>query len=1097
MTEYELHKTDIVITHILNGLSKFKITVPNTAANRAKLGYNKVMAIKHYDDVAMKGFLGEPELSDKGLVLRGEEKAIELTNKIWTKNNSPIIAYSNTAANTILNDILSGTNFSVGSCPSTEISVRFEYTDRLSAIETLAKTLNKDWWFTYNGIDYCFIGTKGSSKGSISYLSLGKKREDPRKIQNKIHITGIDENDQEHTVVVEEDDGHLCDSVCQCFCETTSQTCDGACQKSKEIYDIHEEYYTTRACTDEDTLWRFGDAILRDFRLPKLMVPIRITEKEYFDKTLQTGDTIHVEQTRLGINVTDRIRQVEIHMSYVKLEVGYSQSRLDQELRKYKEGITITERSRKSCVHQCQVECQTAEQTAAGIASVPSGTSFPSSPSEGDLFYRTDLKKTYRYDGTEWEIVIRTTGAGTSFPDEKDIGDIFFRTDLEAPYRWNGTSWVQLRALSRSGTSFPAYKEVGDFFYRTDENYLYRWNGSTWEKVMHTDFGSSFPASPETGDTYYHTGYEQTFYYNGTNWIPFATIARAGTSFPTYKVEGDIFYRTDLNEFYRWNGSSWIAVHPKIGAGTSFPSLPSVGDLFYRSDENLLYRYNGAAWKRVIQTTGEGTSFPASPQVGDLFYRTDLNVLYRYDGAAWKAVHHLSTHGTTFPSSPTKGDFFYNENDNYLYRYNGTNWIKVMHQASGTSWPSSPEVGDTFYHNNYEQTFYWNGSSWKPLATISRSGPTTPPAEAVEGDIWLNTTTKQFYRHDGTNWIAFDCQGTGTCETLCQTTGEGAFCGPSGSCEGSYQLPTSIRNEVTNPSFEYGTWGGDETHCPVSKFGQYCAQMIASQQNKSSGWSNYIDVRVHEKISLGVWLRILKYAGSFVGTFLASVNFYDANKSPLTPDHADWVNIDTWDDSLTQWTKYTKIYTIADDFPDNVAFIRLHFAWWNAAGNPNGDAYIDGVQANFGDQSPAFQDFTTYSERWMPKRIEVVSSTELSNPTPNQWVDVLMKSFTVLEDNMFLIIFANVDIYATAGSTVDLNVVWKLTLDGNDLCKTETIFSLTDNLFKKYGGPVPLIWFTTMNKGPHTVKLQTYRYSGTSLYCYDRILMMLTGKVVL
>lgn len=46
------------------------------------------------------------------------------------------------------------------------------------------------------------------------------------------------------------------------------------------------------------------------------------------------------------------------------------------------------------------------------IINLPSGTSYPGSPSDGDLFYRTDLNKTYRYDGTSWHALDALDDAG-------------------------------------------------------------------------------------------------------------------------------------------------------------------------------------------------------------------------------------------------------------------------------------------------------------------------------------------------------------------------------------------------------------------------------------------------------------------------------------------------------------------------------------------------------------------------------------------------------------------------------------------------------------------------------------------------------------
>ena len=45
---------------------------------------------------------------------------------------------------------------------------------------------------------------------------------------------------------------------------------------------------------------------------------------------------------------------------------------------------------------------------------IASGTSFPASPSEGDLFYRTDEHNWYQYDGTEWIGLLFASGSHPS-----------------------------------------------------------------------------------------------------------------------------------------------------------------------------------------------------------------------------------------------------------------------------------------------------------------------------------------------------------------------------------------------------------------------------------------------------------------------------------------------------------------------------------------------------------------------------------------------------------------------------------------------------------------------------------------------------------
>jgi len=76
-----------------------------------------------------------------------------------------------------------------------------------------------------------------------------------------------------------------------------------------------------------------------------------------------------------------------------------------------------------------------------------SGTSFPISPSEGDLFYRTDEHKWYIYNGTEWQFLGATFPSGTSFPASPSEGDRFYRTDVHRWYVYNGSTWVNLSTV--------------------------------------------------------------------------------------------------------------------------------------------------------------------------------------------------------------------------------------------------------------------------------------------------------------------------------------------------------------------------------------------------------------------------------------------------------------------------------------------------------------------------------------------------------------------------------------------------------------------------------------------------------------------------
>jgi len=75
-----------------------------------------------------------------------------------------------------------------------------------------------------------------------------------------------------------------------------------------------------------------------------------------------------------------------------------------------------------------------------GSHALSSGTSFPGSPSEGDLFYRTDLHRWYIYDGTSWKAMGVIKG---SWPSAVVINSKTSWADDE-----KGNSWQYAPALT-------------------------------------------------------------------------------------------------------------------------------------------------------------------------------------------------------------------------------------------------------------------------------------------------------------------------------------------------------------------------------------------------------------------------------------------------------------------------------------------------------------------------------------------------------------------------------------------------------------------------------------------------------------------------
>ena len=100
-----------------------------------------------------------------------------------------------------------------------------------------------------------------------------------------------------------------------------------------------------------------------------------------------------------------------------------------------------------------------------------SGTSFPASPSEGDLFYRTDEHNWYQYNGTEWVPILF---AKLAYPSET----LRLSDDTEATT--TSTTYVKLKEITLTDDGITAIRTKFDL--RADADYQ-----SAWGRIYKND----------------------------------------------------------------------------------------------------------------------------------------------------------------------------------------------------------------------------------------------------------------------------------------------------------------------------------------------------------------------------------------------------------------------------------------------------------------------------------------------------------------------------------------------------------------------------------------------------------------------------------
>ena len=149
-----------------------------------------------------------------------------------------------------------------------------------------------------------------------------------------------------------------------------------------------------------------------------------------------------------------------------------------------------------------------------GGASVSTSDTAPSSPSDGDLWYNTNVGGLFVYyqdaNSSQWVEVVGKTGAtgatgGVSVsvsdaaPSSPSAGQLWWNSSVNKLYIYytdaNSSQWVQATTPGAAGAdggsitryanvaAFPGSPTAADLAYANDKNTLYLYNGTSWEVV--------------------------------------------------------------------------------------------------------------------------------------------------------------------------------------------------------------------------------------------------------------------------------------------------------------------------------------------------------------------------------------------------------------------------------------------------------------------------------------------------------------------------------------------------------------------------------------------------------------------------------------
>jgi len=182
----------------LNGTEEFIFNLPNTPGNRAIIANNVLLNASYNGSVIFYGLLTGADYTAANLqckVYNPVFVALKQATGALTKS------YTSVAATSILQDILALTSaqaspfipaITAGSCPSTQVSIKYSNANPFDAMVTLTKALGLYYWGDGNALTIN-IGTRDATVFTPTIYEQGTKRGIDRSKQiGQVVITGTD-----------------------------------------------------------------------------------------------------------------------------------------------------------------------------------------------------------------------------------------------------------------------------------------------------------------------------------------------------------------------------------------------------------------------------------------------------------------------------------------------------------------------------------------------------------------------------------------------------------------------------------------------------------------------------------------------------------------------------------------------------------------------------------------------------------------------------------------------------------------------------------------------------------------------------------------
>ena len=79
--------------------------------------------------------------------------------------------------------------------------------------------------------------------------------------------------------------------------------------------------------------------------------------------------------------------------------------------------------------------------------------------------------------------------------------------------------------------------------------------------------------------------------------------------------------------------------------------------------------------------------------------------------------------------------------------------LRLLENFANTTEPSNAVEGQLWYNSTSGQLLVYDGTTWVPSGGLKKSTSQPDPTEATDGDLWVDTDSQQLYLFSGSTWV--------------------------------------------------------------------------------------------------------------------------------------------------------------------------------------------------------------------------------------------------------------------------------------------------------------------------------------------------------